>query len=91
MNCSFLNSSFNKLWFLGHWLRALNTCDRVFALEGCTWWWGRWAVHRAHMRLGGRTGRNVISIDGRLCKKTSLRCQLGRNLKATRECRDVDV
>lgn len=28
MNCSFLKSSFNKLLFLGHWLRALNTCDR---------------------------------------------------------------
>ena len=28
MNCSFLKSSVNKLLFLGHWLRALNTCDR---------------------------------------------------------------
>lgn len=56
--------------FLGRWLRALNTYDRVFALEGCTWWWGRWAVHRSRMRLGGRAGRNVIFIDGRLCKKT---------------------
>lgn len=32
---------------------------------------GRWAVHRARMRLDVRTGRNLIFIDGRLCKKTS--------------------